>query len=97
MGRYDNTRRTRTFKTRIDKKGGIVKYNTTMYKKIPERNDDLYVLSTVGDRFELLAEQYYGDHNLWWYIAKANNMKFNNIPVGTRIRIPSSLEFAKGT
>ncbi len=89
MGRYDAT-------NYIRNKDGILKRDTTIYKRIPKSNNDLYVMSTVGDRFDLLAEQYYGDPHLWWYIAKANNMKFNNIPAGTTLRIPHSLQFAKG-
>ena len=70
---------------------GIKKRDTKFYKNVPKHTDDIYVLTQVGDRFDLLAEQFYGDSQLWWYIAKANNMKFNNIEVGTTIRIPSSI------
>tara|TARA_Y100001963_G_C6781591_1_gene450215 strand:- start:2465 stop:2737 length:273 start_codon:yes stop_codon:yes gene_type:complete len=89
MGRYKDT------KVKKLKNGTLVK-NTTIYHKIPERDDDLLVMSTEGDRFDLLANQYYGDPSLWWYIAKANNMKFNNIPAGLKLRIPSSISFATG-
>ena len=68
------------------------KLNTTTYKTIPERNDDIYVMSTDGDRFDTLAQKYYGDNSLWWYIAKANNLHLNNIPRGTTIRIPSNVD-----
>jgi nucleoid-associated protein YgaU len=97
MGRYTNTKIISTTRGRKGNKNGITKLSTTIYRKIPERNDDIYVMSTVGDRFDLLANQYYGDPHLWWYIAKANNMKFNNIEPGTVLRIPTSTEFAKGT
>ena len=40
------------------------------------------------DRLDHLANQFYGDINLWWYIAKANNLKFITIPIGSRLRIP---------
>ena len=87
MSRYDNTKISR------NKKYGMMKKNTTFYKKIPENSSDLYVITQDGDRFDLLANQYYGDSSLWWYIAKANNMKFNTIPPGTTLRIPISTEF----
>tara|TARA_B100001123_G_C15340302_1_gene1034543 strand:+ start:5651 stop:5926 length:276 start_codon:yes stop_codon:yes gene_type:complete len=87
--RYENTKITKD-------KNGINKYDTTIYNKIPEKNDDIYLMSTEGDRFDLLANQYYGDPHLWWYIAKANNMKFNNIEVGKVIRVPATTEFAEG-
>ncbi len=89
MSRYNNT------KVKRLQNGTLVK-NTTIYKKIPKRDDDILVMSTVGDRFDLLAHQYYDDPHLWWYIAKANNMKFNNIPAGTKLRIPMTLDFATG-
>lgn len=89
MGRYENTK--------IKKlKNGILVKNTTIYHKIPDRDDDMLVMSIDGDRFDLLANQYYGDPSLWWYIAKANDMKFNNIPAGVKLRIPMSISFATG-
>lgn len=67
------------------------KLNTTTYTKIPEKSDDVYLMSTEGDRFDMLAQKYYGDASLWWYIAKANKLSLNNIPRGTTIRIPSNV------
>ena len=87
MGRYNDTRI-------VKLKNGILARSTTIYDDIPLRDDDILVMSTVGDRFDLLAHQYYGDVSLWWYIAKANNMKFNNIEVGTTIRIPASIKYS---
>ena len=89
MGRYNDTRI-------VKLKNGILARSTTIYDDIPLRDDDILVMSTVGDRFDLLAHQYYGDVSLWWYIAKANNMKFNNITAGTKLRIPTSISNAKG-
>ena len=80
LSRYKNAKISKTDKGE--------KFDTTKYPKIPEKNDDIYLLSTDGDRFDLLAQKYYGDPNLWWYIAKANKMYFNNIPRGSTIRIP---------
>jgi len=73
---------------------GIKKRATKFYRNIPETSDDIYVMAQVGDRFDLLANQFYGDPQLWWYIAKANKMKFNNIEVGTTIRIPASISYS---
>ena len=76
------------------KNKGIVKRNTKYYDKVPERDNDIWVMTQDGDRLDLLANQYYGDPKLWWFIARANNLKFNNIPIGTTLRIPSSIEDA---
>ena len=79
-------------------KGGKISmtYNTTIYNKVPERNDDLYVIATEGDRCDNLAFQFYGDSRLWWYIAQANNLSSMNITAGTSLRIPASTEYAIG-
>jgi hypothetical protein len=90
MARYENTK---------------IKYNiinekslgTTLYNKIPERDDDLYIITQYGDRLDTLAHHFYGTPNLWWYLAKANHLTFVTIPVGTSLRIPASTEYAVGT
>ena len=42
------------------------------YPEIPLSADDLYVITTTGDRLDLLANQFYNDIRLWWIIATAN-------------------------
>ena len=74
---------------------GIQKRTTAHYPEIPIRNDDIYVLTQDGDRFDQLANKYYQDSSLWWYIARANNMKFNNIEPGLTIRIPINVIYNK--
>ena len=85
--RYDKTSTTRNNE-------GYWKKDTTYYVEIPLLDTDIYVLSQFGDRFDLLSNQFYGTPHYWWYIARANDMKFNNIPEGTTIRIPATLEYA---
>jgi phage tail protein X len=49
------------------------------------------VITSFGDRLDLLAQQYYGDSTLWWIISIANDFLKQNsifIPIGTQIRIP---------
>jgi hypothetical protein len=70
-------------------------YQTTIYKNIPERNGDIHLISTTGDRFDNLAYQFYGDPHLWWYIAKANGYSTMNVPADRQIRVPVDLAYAK--
>ena len=42
------------------------------YPTIPLHSDDLYITTTVGDRLDLLAHQFYNDIRLWWIIMNAN-------------------------
>ena len=84
MSRYDQTGR--------DKKT----YKTTIYSRVPESNDDIFIITQEGDRLDNLASRFYGDPQLWWFIARANNLKTMNIPAGTSLRIPISTINAKG-
>jgi len=88
MARYKSTK-----KSRKNKKSY---YSTTIYSKVPEKNSDMYFIATEGDRCDNLANRFYGNPNLWWFIARTNNLKTNNIPAGTSLRIPVSTENAKG-
>lgn len=86
-------------KTRID---GNVVYKTSRYPEIPLDENDIYVISSQGDRFDVLAQQYYGDSSLWWVISIANtggagttltaNLPQSTlvIPEGIQIRIPNN-------
>jgi len=68
-------------------------YKDNKYPRIPLSVDDIYVETTIGDRFDLLALQYYGDPSLWWVISVANeNLPQNSlyIPEGSQLRIPSN-------
>ena len=85
MSRYDQTNK--------DSK----RYRTTLYSKVPESNDDIFIITQEGDRLDNLASRFYGNPQLWWFIARTNNLKTMNVPSGTSLRIPVSLENAKGT
>ena len=89
MSRYRNTKTVRD-----DDK--IIKYETTIYKKVPEANTDIYVITQSGDRLDSLANQFYGDAKLWWFIAHTNNINTMNLEAGVRLRISLDLEKAQG-
>ena len=90
MARYDETN------IRKNQDTNKSYYNTTIYKEVPERNDDMYFISTEGDRCDSLANRFYNDSTLWWFIARVNNLTTNNIPAGTSLRIPVSTKDARG-
>ena len=96
MARYENTKRNKYVSSDKERVGNKDKYNTTIYLKVPERNDDMYFIAAEGDRCDNLANRFYGNSQLWWFIARVNNIKTMNIPVGTSLRIPASAEKAKG-
>ena len=47
-------------------------YQTVKYPEIPLSVNDTYAITTLGDRLDLLAQQFYGDSSLYWIIACAN-------------------------
>lgn len=57
---------------------------------VPQSPADVYYRVDVQDRMDLLATSYYGDPNLWWVIAVANDLDLpTDLQPGNVIRIPS--------
>jgi nucleoid-associated protein YgaU len=83
-------------KTKIRQSNGKHFRGTTYYKEVLEKDTDEYFIAQHGDRLDNLALRFYGDINLWWFIGRVNNINTMNIPAGTEIRIPASVEDARG-
>ena len=64
-----------------------------IYPPIPRSLDDTYIITTIGDRLDLLSNKYYGNVGYWWIIAQANEIGKGdlNLPVGLQLRIPKNL------
>ena len=82
--------------TRIQKRKGSRNYSTTIYNKVDESDTDMYFIAQDGDRCDSLAQRFYNDANLWWFVARVNNLKTMNIPAGTSLRIPVKIDNAIG-
>tara|TARA_B100000287_G_C20230307_1_gene621802 strand:- start:264 stop:539 length:276 start_codon:yes stop_codon:yes gene_type:complete len=89
-------RNNRYANSKYKNKDGKLGLQTTYYHKIVESSEDIVVRTVFGDRFDKLAHQYYGDPSLWWYIAKANDMKFNALESGIEIIIPAKVDNVEG-
>lgn len=74
---------------------GINKIGTSDLPKFIEKNSDILLIATDGDRCDLISQEYYGTPELWWFVASVNNLKSNNIQAGTQLRVPISTEQAK--
>jgi len=80
----------------------VIKYNATgsqyyvnnVYPDIAVTENDTYVISTLGDRLDLLANDFYGDVTLWWIIASANALPGDSLypPIGMQLRIPNDVQ-----
>ena len=69
-------------------------YRPTVVRGIPLKDTDRFIYPVDGDRFDTLAQRFYGDSNLWWIIAKANNINDGSIGLDPekRIRIPIEIQ-----
>ena len=95
MNRYQNIRV-------IKNSQGRSYYRDNKYPEIPLSINDIYIVASDGDRFDMLANQYYGDQSLWWIISIANTATAGTdlpsdlpqdsliIPEGKQIRIPAN-------
>jgi phage tail protein X len=84
MNRYADIR---TYKTAT-----VITYQgVTRYPEIPYSENDIYVITTDGDRLDNLAYEYYGDATLYWVISAANPTQTYSLlypVIGTQLRIP---------
>jgi len=77
-----------------DQQTGVRNYPTIIFSNPPLSNSDMYIITRIGDRLDLLAYRFYGDSTLWWIIGSANNLTDSfNVPPGTKLRIPSNASY----
>jgi hypothetical protein len=62
-----------------------------VYPEIPLDENDIYVITQYGDRYDTLALEFYQDPQLWWIISSANNFQKGslNVTPGVQLRIPA--------
>jgi hypothetical protein len=85
MNRYQYIKLEKNLSTRVRQ------YRDSKYPTVPLSDTDIYVITTIGDRYDLLANEFYGDPSLWWIISISNSLLPQNsifIPEGTQLRIP---------
>ena len=87
MNRYDTIDR----KVSLD---GVRYIRNAIYPEIPVSENDIYIKTTGGDRYDTLALQFYNAATLWWIIASANNSERASLVVkpGVQLRIPADKE-----
>jgi len=70
-------------------------YQPLRYPSIPLSSNDIYILTSIGDRLDSLANQFYNDVRLWWIIAIANpdiiKRDSYSLNPNLEIRIPSNM------
>lgn len=83
MNRYKTIKRAVT-------EDGVPYIQNPVYPDIPETSEDIYLVTTAGDRYDILAQQFYGNTDYWWIIAAANNSTRDSLYIepGVQIRVP---------
>ena len=73
---------------------GIRYYKPRIIPNIPIKDTDIFVYPIYGDRFDTMAQRYYENSNLWWIIAKANEISDGRISPDplSKLRIPTEIE-----
>ena len=73
---------------------GSLYYQTNLYPAIQPTDSDYYIITTVEDRLDLIANNFYQDSSLWWVIASANALPGDSIypPIGIQLRIPTDVQ-----
>ena len=84
------------YKSNVIKKdrNNVRYYKPRIVPNVPIKDSDIFVYPLYGDRFDTLANRYYGNPNLWWIIAKANEIGDGKIAPNPekKLRIPTEIE-----
>lgn len=84
-------------KKNIDRINKIEYYNNIIpISDIDSLDDDIIILSKDGDRYDLLANKYYNDSNLWWIISDINpHLRKDSMYIesGNQILIPKDYNY----
>ena len=69
-------------------------YKPRIIPNVPIKDTDIFVYPVYGDRFDTMAQRYYDDSNLWWIIAKANEVSDGRIAPNPleKLRIPTEID-----
>lgn len=66
------------------------------YPNVEESEDDIYIITTEGDRYDNISLQFYGREDYWWIIMAANSLESAGgslvIQPGVQVRIPADPE-----
>jgi hypothetical protein len=64
---------------------------TSIYPEVASSEEDYYIITSMGDRYDILSNQFYGTVEYWWIIASNNPHARRDtlfLEPGLQIRIP---------
>jgi len=77
--------------------GKIVK-ETSIYPEVATSEEDYYIITSMGDRYDILSKQFYGTSDYWWVIASSNPHAKRDtlfLEPGIQLRIPPYRQVTK--
>ena len=78
----------------IERKNQTQYYRGIKYPSIDPSINDIHIITTAGDRLDLLANQFYNDVRLWWVISIANRDILRKdsygLKPGLELRVPTN-------
>ena len=93
MGRYTNATYQRNVE--LDTTNNRRFYQPLLDPEIPISESDIYVMTVMGDRLDLLSWEFYGSSELWWIISAANpEIRKDSLYLdpGIQLRIPTTYQ-----
>jgi len=68
-------------------------FSQTYYPEIEPREDDIYIITSNTDRFDLIALDFWGDESYWWVIPSINGLECDSFypPIGIQLRVPKDI------
>ena len=80
-------------KSKKDLNGNRI-FSPSMVPNIPIKDTDVFLYPIFGDRLDTIAQRFYGDANLWWIIAKANELSRGQLSPSPekKLRIPTQID-----
>ena len=69
-------------------------YTNNIYPEVPVSDNDIYIITSITDRLDVIAYNFYGDSTLYWIISTANNLPGDTLipDPGTQLRIPINIQ-----
>lgn len=69
-------------------------YSQVYYPEFGNLEDDIYIITSITDRLDLIALDFYDDDKLWWILVMVNNLEGDSIypPIGIQLKIPKNIE-----
>jgi hypothetical protein len=70
-------------------------FKNIIYPEIPLSENDIYLITDIGDRLDIISRDYYKDESLYWILLSANptlNQSSLFPEPGVQLRVPTDVD-----